>query len=491
MTVPLDALGNHLWQSTLFALVTAVVCVALRRHNASIRHTLWCVASLKFLVPFGVLEGLGTWLPIQPWMAPSTTTDASGVVERFSEPFGIAAEAWSSSAALALNGIDSSVFVAVWMVGFCLVAAMWAARWIALGRVASLAQPLAGDWAFPIRVSAEVIEPGVFGVFRPVVLLPTVIVDELTPAQLDAVIVHEACHIRRRDNLAMTFHMIVEALCWFHPVVWWIERRLVAERERACDEQVLADHRQDAGVYAGTIVRVCELALSPASPCASRMTGVDLQRRIEAIMTSPRAKQLRRWQKAFLVGAGVFGVSAPVAIGARVAAHHESLGLGHVQAASRSSPSTIGRQSGWHGIWRMNMAESSIPDPTGTRIGPNVYVDGFYNIEIAVLDGGLRVSHVSRAGAMAEPLRQDVAVPFDGRPVPDVMVPQRTWSYRSAGATAFDLVRTTAQANGAAQVVAQHYEFADNFRKMTWTWRADNPAPSWRIAALVFDKEER
>ena len=43
----------------------------------------------------------------------------------------------------------------------------------------------------------------------------------------------------RRDNLAAAIHMVVEAIFWFHPLVWWIGARLVEERERACDEEVL------------------------------------------------------------------------------------------------------------------------------------------------------------------------------------------------------------------------------------------------------------
>ena len=54
-----------------------------------------------------------------------------------------------------------------------------------------------------------------------------------------AIVAHELCHVGRRDNLAAAVHMIVEAVFWFHPLVWWIGTRLVEERERACDEEVL------------------------------------------------------------------------------------------------------------------------------------------------------------------------------------------------------------------------------------------------------------
>jgi bla regulator protein blaR1 len=70
-------------------------------------------------------------------------------------------------------------------------------------------------------------------------LLPEGIFDRLTPTQLEAVIAHELCHVRHRDNLIAAIHMFVETAFWFHPLVWWIGKRMVEERERACDEEVL------------------------------------------------------------------------------------------------------------------------------------------------------------------------------------------------------------------------------------------------------------
>jgi beta-lactamase regulating signal transducer with metallopeptidase domain len=73
-----------------------------------------------------------------------------------------------------------------------------------------------------------------------VLLLPEGIADRLAPAQYDAIVAHEMlCHVQRRDNLTGAAHLIVEAIFWFHPLVWWIRARLLEERERACDEAVL------------------------------------------------------------------------------------------------------------------------------------------------------------------------------------------------------------------------------------------------------------
>ena len=88
-------------------------------------------------------------------------------------------------------------------------------------------------------LSQATLEPGIFGIARPVLLWPAGISQHLEEAHLEAIVAHELCHVCRRDNLAAALHMLVEALFWFHPLVWWVGARLVEERERACDEQVV------------------------------------------------------------------------------------------------------------------------------------------------------------------------------------------------------------------------------------------------------------
>jgi bla regulator protein BlaR1 len=60
-----------------------------------------------------------------------------------------------------------------------------------------------------------------------VLLLPDGIFDRLTSAQLRAVIAHELCHVRRKDNLIAAMHMFVETAFWFHPLLSWIGKRMV------------------------------------------------------------------------------------------------------------------------------------------------------------------------------------------------------------------------------------------------------------------------
>ena len=90
-----------------------------------------------------------------------------------------------------------------------------------------------------VFLSIGPVEPGVFGVFRPVLLWPAGISKHLQDNHVEAILAHEVAHVRRRDNLTAAIHMVVEAIFWFHPMVWWLGARLAEERERACDEEVL------------------------------------------------------------------------------------------------------------------------------------------------------------------------------------------------------------------------------------------------------------
>jgi beta-lactamase regulating signal transducer with metallopeptidase domain len=106
-------------------------------------------------------------------------------------------------------------------------------------------------------------------------LLPEGIFDRLTVPQLKGVIAHELCHVHYRDNVIAAIHMFVETLFWFHPLVWWIGRRMVEERERACDEEVLR-LGSEPRVYAEGILNVCKLYVESPLVCVAGITGLIL-----------------------------------------------------------------------------------------------------------------------------------------------------------------------------------------------------------------------
>jgi beta-lactamase regulating signal transducer with metallopeptidase domain len=298
---------NHLWQSTLFAAVAGLLTLALRNNRASVRYWLWFAASVKFLIPFSLLVTLGSNIEWRkaPVVAPLPVVIAMNQV---SQPFP------SLPASNPQDPINiATVLVGVWLAGFCVVAFRWALQWSRVRAALRSASPLPLN--LPIRVlsSSARIEPGVFGVFRPILLLPDGIIDRLTPAQWDAILAHELCHVRRRDNLTAAIHMAVEAIFWFHPLVWWIGKRMMEERERACDEEVILADR-DPETYAQGILNVCKFHTESPLRCMSG-AGSNLKKRVRAIMTQHIPDQLDLGRKLLLVAAGMASIIGPIAVG--------------------------------------------------------------------------------------------------------------------------------------------------------------------------------
>jgi len=203
----------------------------------------------------------------------------------------------------------------VWACGFLLVSGGWAREWLRIRALVSTGKPLVLD--VPIRTVSvsQSLEPGVFGIFRPVLLWPDGMAERLTADQLRGVLSHEMSHVRRRDNLAAAVHTVVEALFWFHPLVWWLDARIVEERERACDEDVLRLGAEPA-VYAETVLTVCKSYVDAPTACMSGISGADLKKRIVRIMSLSLTENLSIVRKAMLLAIGIAAVAVPVLFGA-------------------------------------------------------------------------------------------------------------------------------------------------------------------------------
>jgi uncharacterized protein (TIGR03435 family) len=203
---------------------------------------------------------------------------------------------------------------AVWLCGSFAIAFSWARGWWRIRAAVRGSSQMTLLAEVPVLSSPRLLEPGVFGILRPVLLLPDNISDRLSAPQLNTIIAHEICHVQRRDNLTAAIHMVVEAAFWFHPAVWWIKARLLEERERACDEAVLQSGNE-AQIYAESILNVCKFYVESPIACMSGVTGSDLKQRIVRIMTEQVARKLDFSRKLLLVIAGVTAVMVPVVLG--------------------------------------------------------------------------------------------------------------------------------------------------------------------------------
>jgi beta-lactamase regulating signal transducer with metallopeptidase domain len=328
---------DHLWQSTLLAVGLGALALAFRRTRASVRYGLWLCASLMYLVPFGILGALGRLLA-GAIRSPVEATPEAVFIAQAAQPF---SQAHAAAPAIhAAPGVDPApIVLAIWALGSLAVLLNWAVRWAKIRTVVRASRPLGWSAPMPVLASSSLMEPGLVGLWRPVLVIPESLPDHLTEPQIDALVAHEACHFRRRDNLTAAVHMLVEALFWFHPLVWWIGTRLLTERERACDEAVVRSGH-DRAAYARGLVECCRLYLQSHLACVAGACDFDLKTRVRMIMTAPPSAPLSGFGKALLVVAGTCALATPVAAGWLVSpsVHQAAARLASAVSAFASTP---------------------------------------------------------------------------------------------------------------------------------------------------------
>lgn len=184
--------------------IAAFLLTSMPRGSATTKYWIWVITSLNFLLPLSALPAR-LWPSFVAWFPPGRV---------------IAAVTDGVPGARAAIGF----LIMLWSLG-CLVMMVRLCLRIRAGR--REAQATAGNRG-----------PAVDGLLRPRISLPNGIDRLLTSDELDAVVIHELRHAKRRDNLIRLIHEMSLCLLWFHPLVWSIGSRLALYRELSCDEAV-------------------------------------------------------------------------------------------------------------------------------------------------------------------------------------------------------------------------------------------------------------
>ena len=376
----MNGIVNHLWQSSAFTAIVALAAWALRRNSPRARYWLWLAASLKFLVPFSWIVSTGARVqlpPDTPSLRALTVNEDLNLLRAGSSVAGCgSSENYLRMDARAGCGV---VRRSAFSSGPA-VPAMADAPPCGRG-----ARRLPCEYRIPVFSSDASIEPGVFGLFHPVLLLPEGLADALTPSQFDTIIAHELHHVRYRDNLTAALHMCVETVFWFHPLVWWIGAKLMDERERDCDEAVLAQGGSP-GEYARGILQICRRYAGSPLPCAAGIGGSDLKKRVREIMTWRGSLPVTSRGKAALVVAAAIAVSVPFVIGivrgqslppapaytySVVSIHRSASGCQRVELANRRAARLECKPRHGNGIDVACLPDSGLPAELGRLAGPN------------------------------------------------------------------------------------------------------------------------
>ena len=329
----------HLWEATLFVGLLALGVRLLKRAPASARYWFWLLAAVKLLVPSVLLAWLVSEIPLgapalfPPSLEQSTnaapTSDPGRPVYEIFKPLLLSQPVMAQPASAAVHAELYCTLTLTWLAGFVFFAFRWARGSLSLawavktsfGLVSSRETEIlkrVRSWLLlkqdvDILVSARVTEAGLWGIWRPTVLLPEEAACRLSDEELEAVMLHELLHVERRDNLAVILQKAMTALLWFYPLAWLIDKKMFEERERACDEDVLR-LRQSPEAYVSGILKVAKACVEQRLVGMSSIGGSSLKRRMKHLLSTEPPRKISTPDRAlsigFAAGLAIFSLGA-------------------------------------------------------------------------------------------------------------------------------------------------------------------------------------
>ncbi len=300
------------WQLALLAAIVGVVCWITRKASPRLRYGLWLLVLLKAFVPppATAVWGVGSWGVAPLWERAKASKVGTKLTSAWSAETGVVettgAESHESAAqptpSTTPASLTTPLFVA-WSTGCALFIGAAVFHYARLCRATRrmrlidegplrvelerMALDLGQTRTPDLYASETASSPFLFGVFRPAIVAPRELLDRDSESAR-AVLLHEMHHWRRRDPWIGWLQVVAQGLFWFHPLAWWANARLRAEREAACDDAVLRTGALPAAEYAETLLRILTLArgrsLVMGSMAGVFERGADLQTRLEAIM---------------------------------------------------------------------------------------------------------------------------------------------------------------------------------------------------------------
>lgn len=330
-------LMHSLWQGLFAAIGAGIILLCTRKSKPALRYNLLALVMLLFVaatVGTFVVTVKSTSIEISspvsqsmPWGRHSVFSDDADVVTIVAASV-VAENGW------ALHMIDffssnAKLIVAGWFLVFIIKSFLAASGLFYLRKVArqvstpemkwivrfyELAERMRIGQEVELRESVQVAVPMVIGFLKPVVLVPLGMLANLPAAQVEAILLHELAHIRRRDYLINLVQIFCENVFFFNPAVWWISRLIREEREHCCDDLAISV-MQNKTSFIHALVSFQEYNQSrPAFEMAFSKKRNHLLDRIKRIVNNNN-KPLDAMEKLFVT----FSLAAAIALSAATA----------------------------------------------------------------------------------------------------------------------------------------------------------------------------
>lgn len=322
----IDQLLANSWRAgILIAALFAFRGVLRRFLDARVIYWFWVIVAVRLLLPFDVPVSVSAarYLPPAPWtyagdfdMVPSVSTSAPLV------PGSVAPPAAASLREILLN---EKMLAIVWAAGVAtvLLAYFWAS--LSFRRQLSRSGRRAGKRTeqavsscsramglnpIPVMEMDALSGPALFGVWRPRLLFPVGLAEQLSDEELRLVVLHELGHLKRRDLFLQGLLVVSQAVHWFNPLVWLAGRLAREDRELACDEFVMAHTSHSGGhAYAKTLLRVLGLS-RPGRPMLPAVGILETKNQIKQRILMITKYQSTNARRLLLGAASILAVSA-------------------------------------------------------------------------------------------------------------------------------------------------------------------------------------
>lgn len=271
------ALVHFLWQGLALAALLSVAMTVCRK--ASTRYVA-AVVTLLLMVAAPIITFVVLWDSASA-TSPSWIGAASASAVSLSHRVSALAPSGAAGAQIPASPRPDALlwFVEAWFLGVLFLSLRTVGGFVLIERMrrkearpvsaklnelcVSLQRRLHLDRAIRYCECRRLEAPAVIGWFRPVVLLPLTALTGLSEEQLKAVIAHELAHIRRLDCFVNLFQVAAETLLFYHPAIWWVNKRIRSERENCCDD-VAISVCGDAVEYARALTLMEESRSAPA-----------------------------------------------------------------------------------------------------------------------------------------------------------------------------------------------------------------------------------